>query len=1176
MRYLFQIICFFPCLVWAQVADSLSKYSLSELELLYNEKMDNQQYFEAIPYAGAMLVKAKKELDGKDTALAKILYRNADVLEYSGNNENAADYLKEALIIQKSKIPLSPDLASTLHLLGIVNMNLGDYEKAKEYYNEALTLRQRLFGENNKDFASTLGNLGNLSLVLGEYATAENLLKRALDIRKKVLGEQHRDYSVNLTALGNLYFYTGDNTKAESYYKLASSSIKKYLGETHPDYAMSLNNLGLMYFQTGKYNEAEFNFLQTVDAQKKIFGEDNADFASILNNLGLVYRNKGDYQLAENYHLKALRIQKKVLGDKHTEIAQTLNNLGVLYTILKDYTKVETYLLKALEIEKEIRGEMHPNYAQILSSLGQMYYNLSNFAKAEPFMLQALNIERKVLGEAHPNYSNSLMLIGMLYNDMKNYTKAEEHLLKALEITKHNLGSIHPDYAKILNNLGALYEEQGNYGIAESYYLKALEIRKKVPGLNHPDYASSLNNLANLYQAMNELEAAEKYYDEALKIIKKVLGDKHPDYSAGLNNLASLYRKIGKFDLAWEKVLASIAANTNLSLSKNISTEWTDSLFRGDFYVLNTLNQSLLLIFELLQGQKEKQLLIVKAALNTLKRGKNHLSEDDDKLRILRQLNFWILSSMKIFDKNKDASEAFEMAEQNKSVLILDAVGSRRAMDFGLLPDSLVQVEKRFQKKYMNLKAALAEKRSARELEDIQKQFNVLNLEIDAFQKKISSEHPKYAALKYVQDNVPIERIQKLLNKETAILEYVVGDSAVYIFKLDKNSIIFKEVAVEMKILNNHISGLHGTLSNYEKLKNETAESRKDLIFHAHSLYKLLIAPLIDKNSGINHLIIIPDAGLSHIPFEVLLSELPADKAPFEKFNYLINDFKISYNYSAAMQVENFGKLNKHNRKMIAMSAHYVLPDNKVFSDFRLPAHTKIRALLNELPAAKKEVEALQMQFDGFFAFDGMASERVFKEKAGEYAVIHLAMHGLLDRDNPILSALAFSEDGDSFENNFLQAFEIAKMELNADLVVLSACETGFGKFETGNGTASLARAFMYAGVPSLVVSLWQVNDVSTSQIMQLFYQNLAQGMDKAAALRSAKLDYMKTVNNPLAGHPAFWSPFILIGNDKAIVIRKIKSDLFSFSTIFIFAILSILLLFGLFFILKRKRKLLS
>jgi CHAT domain-containing protein len=158
------------------------------------------------------------------------------------------------------------------------------------------------------------------------------------------------------------------------------------------------------------------------------------------------------------------------------------------------------------------------------------------------------------------------------------------------------------------------------------------------------------------------------------------------------------------------------------------------------------------------------------------------------------------------------------------------------------------------------------------------------------------------------------------------------------------------------------------------------------------------------------------------------------------------------------------------------------------------------------------------------------ANEAFFKAKAANYSILHLAMHGMVNPHSPLLSCLAFSEDYDTTENNFLEAHEISNLQLYNDLVVLSACKTGYGEFEQGEGIMSLARSFMYAGTPSLVVSLWEVNDLSTAAIMQLFYQNLAKGMTKDEALRQVKLAFIQEVDGDIA-HPIFWSAFVVLGD---------------------------------------------
>jgi CHAT domain-containing protein len=193
-----------------------------------------------------------------------------------------------------------------------------------------------------------------------------------------------------------------------------------------------------------------------------------------------------------------------------------------------------------------------------------------------------------------------------------------------------------------------------------------------------------------------------------------------------------------------------------------------------------------------------------------------------------------------------------------------------------------------------------------------------------------------------------------------------------------------------------------------------------------------------------------------------------------------------------------------------------------------------MRETLIPLPVVEAEINVLSELFEGELARSLDANERFFKEKSASYGVIHLAMHGIVNPGMPILSSLAFSENKDSLEDNFLEAYEISQLKLNADLVVLSACETGYGEFQEGEGILSLARSFMYAGAPSLVVSLWQVNDASTAVIMKGFYTKIAEGMSKDKALQEAKMDYLESTVG-VSGHPAFWSPFIQLGDSKAI-----------------------------------------
>jgi len=212
---------------------------------------------------------------------------------------------------------------------------------------------------------------------------------------------------------------------------------------------------------------------------------------------------------------------------------------------------------------------------------------------------------------------------------------------------------------------------------------------------------------------------------------------------------------------------------------------------------------------------------------------------------------------------------------------------------------------------------------------------------------------------------------------------------------------------------------------------------------------------------------------------------------------------------------------------MLAMAATYDVPSPSWREDYL----KDIRRNLGQLSGVQQEIKSLKAsRWAGRFVYGTKCNEKNFKKQAEGYQIIHLAMHGLADKQQPTLSTLAFSESQDSLEDNFLYVYEIMNMKFTADLVVLSACETGSGEFQQGTGVVSAGYAFTYAGVPAVVTSLWSVNDQTTAAIMQSFYQNLAAGMRKDEALRAAKLGYLSKATN-LSAHPSLWSAFILTGN---------------------------------------------
>ena len=481
---------------------------------------------------------------------------------------------------------------------------------------------------------------------------------------------------------------------------------------------------------------------------------------------------------------------------------------------------------------------------------------------------------------------------------------------------------------------------------------------------------------------------------------------------------------------------------------------------------------------------------------------------------------------------------------------------AERSRSMSNLPDSVALKELKLQENLAALKKNEIEAKEKEEKEEIVNKLNQLTLEVDEFKVFLKEKFPNYFKLKYASQSISMEDLQQNLDAKTRLLEYFVGDSCIYLFVVGPTELKLHTLFISKNKLNEEVSHLRKALSDYSFIKRDPQKAFELYVDKAHWFYKELLAPALEALNNVESLIIIADGALGHLPFESFLTTAVKEEQPYDKLPYLLNNYKVAYNYSATLWNENLKvSTKKNNGQLLAFAASYGQneKDRAETRNLRAPHLRNLRDALQDLPAAREEVKALSVLFSGAFLYDTIANEANFKAKAGEYSIIHLAMHGLLNTQYPILSSLAFTEDGDSSENNFLQAHEIAQLKLNADLVVLSACETGYGKFQQGEGVMSLARSFMYAGVPSLVVSMWQVNDASTSLIMQGFYQNLAKGMDKAEALRQAKLEYIKmtgggdgrgegpfasTITANIAAHPAFWAPFVQLGDSRPITVE--------------------------------------
>jgi len=920
-----------------------------------------------------------------------------------------------------------------------------------------------------------------------------------------------------LDALYEVNYQRGDLIAAEFNLLEGIQIRKKELGREHSITLDALMKLAGFYQKTGQMEDAEHIFSDLMSKGKTVFGEEDKRYSTILYNLAVVSNDLGEYEDALEYYFMLREVSLKKYQNKvNASYAYALEGLATTCYNLSRYEEAESYYKEVLAIEAEKYNKIHPKYAFALSNLAAVYQATNRNDEAIKLIKDALYIQGKILGKMDNKYANSLNTLAVLYDKMERYADAEKIIREVISIMDKKLGKEHPWYLTAQANLVSLLIHQERYEEAERLCLEVTEKNSKLLGKKHPSHINTLGLMAKVYLKMNRNDLALLY---TMKTLNAALSDGQGELSFSDVFIAKIPSLKYDYQLKINYIYAILIKVLHASYEDSKDAKW-------------------------LKQRHE----VIKNVIELNETFRNAFTFEKDKYTILKDvatfINEGMVSSYELAEREEDNSymkDAFIFAEQNKSILLLDALKSRKKRNFGNLPDSLVKKENALQRHKSILQKQMLEESNSSKRSEIRSDLNDLKNKISHFKDELAKEYPRYFKTKYGRNIISntTEEIQELLDEKTLLLEYFVADSITYLFALSKKNLEVIPLNVDRELLKENVAHFRKALSQYSFIVKEEKTAWGIYTSMAHWFYKELLAPGLANVEGIEQLIIIPDYELGHLPFEAFLVENSGDEIDYTGLHYLLNDYQVSYNYSAILWKENLAKpVHTPNGNVLACAAKYGDVDKVDVVAKRGMLMGRLRNSLNPLSAVQKEVKTLSGLFLGEFLSGEETTEAFFKLNAPNFGIIHLAMHGILVEEAPILSSLAFSEDFSDEEDNFLQAYEISQLELNAELVVLSACETGLGKFEQGEGVLSLARSFMYAGVPSLVVSLWQVHDLSTALLMESFYKNLSAGMNKAEALRQAKKTYING-RKGVTAHPAFWSAFIQLGDSSPVQINS-------------------------------------
>ena len=892
----------------------------------------------------------------------------------------------------------------------------------------------------------------------------------------------------------------------------------------HSGEAVTLASIAWVYSSLGEMQKALEKNNEALPILQAV-GDRNEEAVTI-NNIGLIYQSLGEMQKALEKFNEALPISRAV-GDRSGE-AFTINNIGTIYQLLGETQKALEKYNESLPISRAVGDRSGEAFT--INNIGEIYRSLGETKKALQKYNEALSIFRAVgdrSGEAV-----TINNIGLVYRSLGEMRKALEKYNEALPIFRA-VGDRNRE-AVTINNIGSVYRLLGETKKALEKYNEALPIFQAAGDRSRK--AATLNNIGQVYWLLGEAQKALEKYNEALPIRREV-GDRNGE-AATLLGIARVEQKRG--NLTQARQYAEQAISIVESVRADISSQELRASFfasRQEFY--------------------------------------------ESYIDILMQMH----------KQNPTASFdalALGVSERARARSLLELLTEARADIRQGVDGSLLQRERSLRQRLAARAAAQASllnrKHTPEQAEAIAKEIASIIFEYEELQGKIRASSPKYAALTQPQPLNLSEIQQQVLDPETLLLEYSLGENASYLFVVSPTSITWRQLPerAEIEAATRRVRELltapqpqHGDTE--AKYQARIKEARSSYWPQAAVLSRMLLGPAASQ-LGRKRLLIVADGALQYLPFGALPApemERGADRGTGRQgygeaegkgkprpvassprrpvvFTPLIAEHEIVHLPSASalavLRRELAGRQPAAKTVAVLADPVFSADDARVKSGAKaqtgeeaptdlMRAINDVRCELSRLLLTKEEAEAILSvtpRTDGFGALDFRANRATaVSDELSRYRIVHFATHGLLNSEHPELSGVVLSlvDERGQPQDGFLRLHEIFNLRLPAELVVLSACQTGLGKEVKGEGLVGLTRGFMYAGAARVVASLWQVNDAATAELMKRFYRRMLQdGMRPVAALRAAQVDMWK---RPQWRSPFYWGGFVLQGEWK-------------------------------------------
>ena len=837
--------------------------------------------------------------------------------------------------------------------------------------------------------------------------------------------------------------------------------------------------------------------------------------------LGYVYRLIGTVSTALEarvLHRKALTIAIET-GDERLK-SMSLGSLGNVSWELGEFPKALEYLGEALSITEKQGNRI--GQQMCLSTMGLVYWNLGRYTKALGCHEKALDIARK--HELKIWEGVHLGNIAILFQDMGDDSTALSYHGQAMRIAvetgSKGLQAIHLD-----NMAGIHLAKFGRTDVALDCYRKAvLLVRETGDKRLESDF---LGNIGNLFITTGRLDEAESYLRRALEIAKEARsrGGEAWQYK----NLGNLHVLLKDFGQAAAEYGHSLSIGRNLAMPVIVIDAYTG---------LGSVAEK--------RGRLQQALRYYRNAVAEIENFRGLMDTEEFRTSVMeREFGIYerILRLLWIMHRENPEQgydrESFDYAERIKARTFLDVLSQANIfqnMDDipGEFRESVVSNDNRLRELYQSLSDALnGESSTSQRAKGLQidREIESLRRERSGLISRLERTNPEYYRLTHPRVLTAKQVRDEILRDRQVLVEYFIGDSSSYAWVLSKNGMEWHAISLNRHRLEPSLAGI-SPLFRREKSDGRERMDHRWANLNTDSLYRmyreLLRLPAGGTKPAGDELIIVPDGLLNYFPFEILVTDTANGRV-----RYLVEERAIHYASSASLLAHESETGTGPGKELLAFGNPYFGNPRleRLLNPgewFKLRSRAREREDFQPLPNAEKEVRGIGRSYKQASIYTGKnATENRFKAEAGDYRYIHLATHFLISDIQPMLSKIVLSQNQGGGEDGFLQMYEIYNLKLNAELAVLSGCNSGMGKLRRGEGLIGLSRAFFYAGVGSLMVSLWPVEDQSAARLMQAFYANLGAGKDRAEALRQAKVEMIHARDEKR--NPFYWGSFVLI-----------------------------------------------